>query len=195
MVFGYSRVSTTTQELNGNSLTGQAQQIEAAGATKIFSETISGATRPENRPQLSALLSEIKKGDTLICTKLDRISRSCTDGYTFIQSLLDRGVKVHILNLGMMDNSTTGKLICQIFCAFAEFERSTIRERMMEGKAIARQRDDFREGRPKKFTTKKLDHALDLLSDHSYTQVSEMTGISVSTLAREVRKRKSTAAQ
>ena len=191
MIYGYCRVSTASQELNGNSLKGQAEAIKAAGATKVFSETISGATQPVNRPQLSALLSEIKEGDTLICTKLDRISRSCTDGYTFIQSLLDRGVKVHVLNLGMMDNSTTGKLICQIFCAFAEFERSTIRERMIEGKAIAKQKPDYHEGRPCKYTNKQINHALSLLDEgNSYTSVSEITGISVSTLARAKRKQR-----
>lgn len=73
--------------------------------------------------------------------------------------------------------------------AFAEFERDLIAERTQEGKAIARQKDGYHEGRPPKFSKQQIDHALDLLEDHSYRQVSEMTGISKSTLVRKKRER------
>lgn len=68
--------------------------------------------------------------------------------------------------------------------AFAEFERDMIVERTQEGKAIAKLRDDFREGRPKKFNKKQIEHALELLNTHSYKEVHEKTGISKSTLIR-----------
>lgn len=69
-------------------------------------------------------------------------------------------------------------------------ERNLIIELTQEGKAIAKQRDDFREGRPKKFTKKKLDRAMELLESNSYKEVAAITEISVASLARERRKRK-----
>ena len=100
----------------------------------------------------------------------------------------DMRVRVHILNMGIIDNTPTGKLIRNVMLSFAEFERDMIVQRTQEGKAIAKLNPDYREGRPKKYTKKQIDHALKLLEDYSYSQVSEMTGISKSTLTRAVRK-------
>ena len=72
-------------------------------------------------------------------------------------------------------------------------ERNLILERTAEGKEIARQNPDYKEGRPNKYTSKQMNHAIQLLETHSYTQVVEKTGISKSTLIREVRKRKAAA--
>jgi DNA invertase Pin-like site-specific DNA recombinase len=102
--------------------------------------------------------------------------------------LFDKGVKVHILNMGLVENTPTGRLIFNIMSSFAEFERDMIVERTQEGKAIAKQREDFREGRPNKFSKKHIEHALSLLSTHSYKEVEEQTGISKSTLIRAKRK-------
>ena len=77
-----------------------------------------------------------------------------------------------------------------IFSAFAQFERDMIVERTQEGKAIAKQKDGFTEGRPKSYTEKQMNHAIGLLDSNSYNEVSGITGISKSTLIREVRKRK-----
>ena len=68
--------------------------------------------------------------------------------------------------------------------SFAEFERDMIKQRTLEGKAIARQNPNFREGRPKKFSRAQINHALELLKTHSYKQVVAMTGISTTTLIR-----------
>ena len=130
----------------------------------------------------------MQSGDTMVVTKLDRIARSATQGIALIQSLLDRGIVVHVLNMGLMDNTPTGKLIRNIMLAFAEFERDMIVERTQEGKAIAKQNPDFKEGRPKKFSKAQIKHALDLLNEYSYKQVEQMTGISKSTLIRAKRK-------
>ena len=106
-----------------------------------------------------------------------------------MQSLLEGGVSVHVLNMGLIDQSPTGKLILHIMLAFAEFERDMIVERISEGKAIAKanaeaQGKKFYEGRPKKFSKEQRDHAIKLLKEHSYTEVARMTGISKSTLIR-----------
>lgn len=101
---------------------------------------------------------------------------------------MKKRVKIHILNMGLIEDTPMGRLIVTNLLAFAEFERAMIIERTQGGKAIARQRAGFREGRPPKYNKKKLGHALELLEDHSYRQVEEMTGISKSTLVREKRK-------
>ena len=110
--------------------------------------------------------------------------------------LLEKGVKIHILNMGLIENTPVGKLIVTNLLAFAEFERAMIIERTQSGKAIAKTKEGFKEGRPKKYTKKQLDNALSMLSinggNHSYSQVEELLGISKSTLIREVRERKVT---
>lgn len=109
-------------------------------------------------------------------------------GSVLVSDLIEKGIKVYILNIGVMDNTPSSKLIRNVFFAFAEFERDMIVERTMEGKAIAKQNPDFKEGRPKKFSRKQIDHALELLNNNSYTQVAELTGISKSTLIRAKKK-------
>ena len=126
----------------------------------------------------------MQSGDTMVVTKLDRRARSATQGIELIQGLLDKGITVHVLNMGLMDNTPTGKLIRNIMLAFAEFERDMIVERTGEGKAIAKQNPEFREGRPKKYSKIQIQHALSLLDDYSYKQVTQMPGISISTLIR-----------
>ncbi|MBB3908792.1 DNA invertase Pin-like site-specific DNA recombinase [Anoxybacillus rupiensis] len=112
------------------------------------------------------------------------------DAIQTVKELFEKGVKVHVVNMGLVENTSTGKLIFNVMSAFAEFERDMIVERTQEGKAIAKQREDFREGRPKKYSKKQIEHALELLKTHSYKQVEEMTGISKSTLIRAKKKTK-----
>lgn len=82
-------------------------------------------------------------------------------------------------------------LMRNVLLSFAQFERDMIVQRTQEGKAVAKANDpNFREGRPLKFDQEQLDHAMDLLKEHSYAQVVKLTGISKSTLVREKNKRK-----
>ncbi|MEK4068924.1 recombinase family protein [Peribacillus sp. FSL R5-0717] len=160
--------------------------LEAEGCEKIYSEKFTGTKT--DRPKFRELLSILQAGDTLVVTKLDRLARSMTQSSELVKTLLERGIKVNILNIGMMDNTPTSKLIKNIFFSFAEFERDMIVERTQEGKAIAKQREDFREGRPNKFKKKQIEHALKLLENQSYKEVENMTGISKSTLIRSKKK-------
>lgn len=180
MKYGYARVSTIGQDLEA-----QIQALEHERCDKVFSEKFTGTKR--ERPQFQELLSNLKEGDTLVVTKLDRFARSAVDAIQIIRSLFEQGVKVHVLNMGLVENTPTGKLILTIMSGFAEFERDMIVERTQEGKAIAKQREDFREGRPKKFKKAQIEHALKLLETHSYKQVEDITGISKSTLIRAKR--------
>lgn len=133
------------------------------------------------------MLSKIGDGDTLVVTKLDRFARSAEDGFKLVRDLLQKDIKVHILNMGLIEDTDMGRLILRMLSAISEFDRDMIVARLAEGKAIAKQNPDFKEGRPKKFSKKQIAHALQLLGNNSYTQVEEITGISRSTLTRAKR--------
>lgn len=148
MLYGYARVSTKGQARDGNSLEDQTSKLYEAGAEVIYSDSFTG--KKMDRPEFDKLKAVLKEGDTLIVTKLDRIARSATQGSELVQSFISRGVKVHVLNMGFMDNSPTGKLIMNVMFAFAEFERDMIIQRTSEGKEIARSKEGYREGRPRK---------------------------------------------
>ncbi len=188
MIYGYARVSTRGQAKDGNSLEAQEIALRSAGATEVYADAFTGTK--SHRPELDKLMAVMQSGDTMVVTKLDRIARSATQGIELVQKLLDKGIVVHVLNMGLMDNTPTGKLIRNIMLAFAEFERDMIVERTQEGKSIAKTNPDFKEGRPKKFSRVQISHAVGLLEQYSYKQVVEMTGISKSTLIRAKRKPK-----
>lgn len=91
--------------------------------------------------------------------------------------------------MGLVENTLTGNLILTVMLAFAEYERGTIVERTQTGKAIARQDPNFKDGRPKKFTQEQIELALSPLEQgKTYRQITQMTGISKSTLNRERRR-------
>ena len=180
--YGYARVSTQCQARDGNSLDAQKIALREAGATEIYADAFTGTKT--DRPELNKLLEKIAPGDTLIFTKLDRVARNLPQGIELIESLAARQIKVHVLNIGIIDESPAGKLIRNVMLAFSEFERDMIVQRTKEGKAIARTDPNFREGRPKKFTEAQINHARELLKTNTYANVVAMTGISRSTLKR-----------
>jgi len=186
-IYGYARVSTSRQARDGNSLEAQETALRDAGATEIFVDSFTG-TKLE-RPQFEHLKARLRSGDTLVVTKLDRFARTVGQASELITELIDSGVTVNVINLGVLSNDSVSVLIRNILLSFSQFERDMIVERTQEGKAIARQKEGYRDGRPKKYGTAQLDHAMDLLKSHSYGQVVSMTGISRATLAREKRRR------
>ena len=99
---------------------------------------------------LDSLLSTLVEGDTLVVSKLDRIARTTVDGCRLVRGLIDRGVAVRVLNMGTLDNTPVGKMMVSVMFAMAEFERDMIVQRTREGREVARQRDGYREGRPRK---------------------------------------------
>lgn len=191
MIYGYARVSTKGQAKDGNSLEAQEKLLKENGATMIYSDSFTGTKT--NRPNFNKLMEVLKEGDTLIVTKLDRFARSFTQGSELVTKLIDKGIKVNILNVGIMDNTPTSKLIRNIFFSFAEFERDMIIERTQEGKAIVKEKAKeeggvFKEGRPRGFDPTRIEEALKMLTvnggNKSYKQVAHLTGISLPTLVR-----------
>lgn len=188
MIYGYGRVSTVGQNRDGNSIEEQIIELKRYGCQEIVTEAYSGKTM--ERPKFQALLARLQEGDTLVVCKLDRFARTAIEGVQTVRDLFERGVRVHILNMGLIENTLTGNLILTVMLAFAEYERGMIVERTQTGKAIARQNPSYREGRPKKYKPAQINHALELLeSGMSYKEVETITGISKSTLARARRTR------
>lgn len=190
-IIGYCRVSTKGQ-LEGTSIEEQMNKIlHIYSNAEIIEESYSGA---KERPIFNKVIDKLDNGDTLVVTKLDRFCRNTKEGLEYIDRLINKGVKIHILNMGLIEDTPMGRLIVTNLLAFAEFERSMIIERTQNGKSIARTKEGFREGRPKLYTKKQLDNALSMLSinggNYSYNEVSDLLGISKSTLIRENNKRK-----
>lgn len=190
-IIGYCRVSTKIQ-IEGNSLKQQRIEIlDRYDNAIIYEEQFSGA---KERPIFNEIINSLENGDTLVVTKLDRFCRTTKEGLNYIDILMNTGVRIHILNMGLIENTPMGRLIVTNLLAFAEFERAMIIERTQSGKAIAKSKEGFIEGRPKLYTKKQLDNALSMLiingGEYSYKEVSELLNISKSTLIRENNRRK-----
>lgn len=183
MIYGYARVSTKKQ-LEGNGLEVQEKELLAAGADTVVKEQYTGTTM--QRPKLDVLLEQLVAGDTLMAAKLDRIARTAAEGADVIRRLQERGVTVHILNIGILDSSTTGRLMMNVLLAFAEFERDMIVERTQAGREIARTHAGYREGR-RPLPQARKDAAVAMIRNgHSYKEACDATDLSRSTVLRAV---------
>lgn len=182
MKYGYARVSTKGQA-DGNSLESQDRILREHGAEIIFTDTFTGTKL--DRPEFDKLLKLLQPGDSLICAKLDRLSRSVSQASNLITELINKNITVDVCNLGILSNDSVNTLLRNVLLCFAQFERDMIVQRTQEGKEIARQNPNFREGRPKKFKKEQRNHAIELLnSGRSYRDVESVTGISLATLFR-----------
>lgn len=142
MLIGYARVSST-----GQSLDLQREALTAAGCEKIYAEKRSGRTA-KDRPELARALDQLRPGDRLIVTRLDRLARSVRDLHQIIGQISESGAGFQCLQQGGVDtNTSTGKLMLAILGAVAEFENDIRRERQREGIEKAKERGVYR-GRP-----------------------------------------------
>lgn len=152
-VFSYCRVSTTEQTTE-NQIIAIRQRGYDVIDSRVVSETISGSVEAMKRKKFRMLAEhQMESGDTLVVLKLDRLGRDNIDVQNTITVLTDKGIKVVCLDLPIADlSSAEGKLMLQMFSAFAEFERNRIRERTKEG--IERAKAQGKKlGRPKAYGT------------------------------------------
>ena len=145
MRYGYARVSTKGQAKDGNGLESQEKLLRDNGAEEIYKDSFTGMET--DREELNKLVEKLQDGDFLIVCKLDRLGRSLSKTSQLINELLDKGVTINILNLGVLSNDSVNTLLRNVLLAFAQFERDMIVERTQEGKEIARQQEGYREGR------------------------------------------------
>ena len=180
MLIGYARVSTFDQNPGL-----QIDALKAAGCEKVFVEQASGAQR--DRPELAAALDFMRKGDTLVVWRLDRLARSLKQLIETIEGLEAKGMTFRSVTEAIDTTTSGGKLIFQIFGALAEFERALIRERTAAGLASARARGRLG-GRPPALSAKDIKAAKAMMKDPDITmdQVAEKLGVAVSTLYRHI---------
>jgi putative DNA-invertase from lambdoid prophage Rac len=155
-VFAYCRVSTKEQ-CNENQIIAIRNANYIVEPERVIAEKISGKTSALKRSEFSNLINhKLEPTDTLIVQKLDRLGRDSIDVQTTVNYILDKGIKLIVLDLPEPDLSTSnGKLLVGMFSVFAEFERNRISERTKDGQARARSQGK-RIGRPTATTTSKL---------------------------------------
>lgn len=179
---GYGRVSTADQNLNL-----QLDSLKAAGCAEIFTDrAISGANF--ERPGLTAALTKLRAGDTLVVWRLDRLGRSIADLIEIVGQLGKRNIEFHSLNEKIDTSTPTGRLTFHLMAAMAEFERQLIGERTKAGMQAARARGS-RIGRRPAMTTLEITEARSELAQAktSASEIAERHGIHVRTLRRLVR--------
>ncbi len=181
MLIGYARVSTHDQTLNL-----QKDALEKAGCSKIFTDTISGATT--ERPGLEKALAFIRPGDTLVVWRLDRLGRSLKHLIETITTLHDRQIGFKSITENIDTTTSGGKLIFHIFGALAEFERDIIREQTQAGLTAARARGKTG-GRPKALPSSKVAMAQALYNDptNSIADICYTLRISKASLYRYIK--------
>lgn len=176
---GYARVSTREQQ---DSLEAQRAALEAAGCTRIFSDTASGAR--SDRPGLAHTLDVLRQDDELVVTRLDRLGRSTIDTLRTIRALDDAGVRIVAQDLDLDTGTPAGRLVVTVLAALAEWERDTLRERTREGLAHARSQGRVG-GRPRALTGETADAALAALrGGMPVAEVARVHGVSRWTIAR-----------
>jgi DNA invertase Pin-like site-specific DNA recombinase len=178
MNIGYARVSTQDQNLDL-----QNDALKAAGCEKIYTDKMSGAKT--DRPGLEEILGFIRKGDTLVVWKLDRLGRSLKHLIQVLNTLDERGVYFKSVQESLDTSTPGGKLIFHVFGALAEFERDIIRERTMAGLAAARARGR-KGGRPRKLSKQQVEMAKNLMNDRTIPidEICKTMGVSKATLYR-----------
>lgn len=193
MIYGYARVSTKGQAKDGNSLEAQEKEIlERYENAKIYKEAYTGTTT--DRPIFNDIINQIKENDMIVVTKLDRLARNTVEGIQIVKEIFKKKASVHVLNVGLLEDTAMGQFFITTLLAVAELERNQIVERTQTGKAMAKANaqakgEKFIEGRPEKFDAMQIENALNLLETHSYAQVVKLTGISKSTLIRAKKKK------
>lgn len=182
MIYGYTRVSTRKQ-VDGYGLEVQKNDILSKyPSATIVNEQYTGTKL--DRPIFKQLIENLNSGDILVVSKLDRFARNTVEGIKVVEQLFSKKIAIHILNIGLLEDTPMGRFFLTTMLAVAELERNMIVERTQTGKELARLRKDFKEGRPKKYSNDDLKDAVELLSHHSYSEVVKMTGISKSTIVR-----------
>ncbi|MFT6689528.1 MAG: DNA invertase Pin-like site-specific DNA recombinase [Colwellia sp.] len=128
---GYARVSTSDQDTSI-----QVEQLQTAGCDRIFYEKASGSS--QNRTQLNEMLNFIRKGDTLVITRIDRLARSLRDLQNLVYDFQQKGIAIKATEQPIDTNTAAGKAFLNMLGVFAEFENNIRKERQMEGIAKAK---------------------------------------------------------
>lgn len=177
---GYVRVSSFGQNHD--------RQLDQVQVDKLFSDTASG--RDANRPELAAMLAYVREGDTVVVHSLDRLGRNLDNLRRIVRDLTGRGVKVQFIKENLIfsgDDAPMSTLLLSVMGAFAEFERSIIRERQREGIELAKRRGAYR-GRKRSLSDSQLvELKRRVTAGEKKTVIARELGISRETLYQYLR--------
>ncbi len=184
MYIGYARVSTFEQNLDL-----QKDALTHAGCERIFTDQVSSVAAA--RPGLAEALNYMRKDDTLVIWRLDRLGRSLRNLIELLGELDQRGIGLRSLQESLDTTTSGGKLVFHLFGALAEFERHLIRERTTAGLEAARARGRVG-GRPRALDEKKREMAVTLYhaKKHTVMELCRIMGISKPTLYAYLRSSK-----
>ena len=180
MIYGYARVSTADQNLDR-----QKDALNKYGIDRLYCEKMSGTKK--NRPELDAMLCELRDGDTVVIESLSRLGRSVKNLAELIELFNEKNVRLVSLKETIDTTSSTGKLLFSILASLCQFERDVLAERTSEGLAAARARGRVG-GRPKT-NSKAVEKAVALYNTRQYTisEITSLTSVSRSTLYRSIK--------
>lgn len=174
---GYGRISTSDQNA-----TSQQDALAAANADRIFIDTFTGTK--SSRPELDKLREQLRTGDTLVITRLDRLGRSAKDLLTIVSELETLGVQLEVIEQKIDTSTPEGRLFFTMVAAFAEFERGIMQSRTMDGLAAARARGRVG-GRKPKMSPKHVEEARKMYSEGKTVQdIATLLGVSRPTIYR-----------
>jgi DNA invertase Pin-like site-specific DNA recombinase len=177
---GYIRVSTFDQN--------PERQLDNIGVDRIFTDKASG--KDTKRPELDSLICFVRTGDTVVVHSMDRLARNLDDLRRIVQLLTQRGVRIEFVKEQLIftgEDSPMANLLLSIMGAFAEFERSLIKERQREGIALAKRRGVYR-GRKKLLSDIEQMELIDRIqSGDKKAQVARDFGISRETVYQYLR--------
>jgi DNA invertase Pin-like site-specific DNA recombinase len=175
-LYGYARVSTNDQDF-----TLQEQALRAAGCEVIRAEKVTGTSRTD-RTELQVLLDFLRRGDTLVVTRIDRLARSIKDLQDIVYTLKEQGVTLKATEQPIDTRSAAGKAFLDMLGVFAEFETNLRRERQIEGIAAAKSRGVYR-GRKPSVNTAEIQR-LRLEDKLGATEIARRLGVGRATVYR-----------
>jgi DNA invertase Pin-like site-specific DNA recombinase len=170
MLVGYARTSTVEQRAG---LEAQVAELKAAGVEELFVEQVSSVQR---REELERALKFIRRGDTLVVTKLDRLARSIPDLVRIIETLEEKQATLRIIAMNLDTNTPTGRLLLNLVGSVAQFEREIMLERQREGVAKAKSEGKYR-GRKPTARAKSADVIAKFKADQRPTDIAKSVGI------------------
>jgi DNA invertase Pin-like site-specific DNA recombinase len=178
MLIGYARVSTDDQDL-----TLQRAALKDVGCKRVYEEKVTGAKR--DRPQLVRMLDQLRAGDVVVVSRLDRLARSTRDLLEIAEDLNETEAGLRSLHEPWADTTTpAGRMVLTVFAGIAEFERELIHERTRSGRMAAKARG-VRFGRPPKLTADQIALAQRLVSEGtSVPEASKILNVHRATLYR-----------
>jgi DNA invertase Pin-like site-specific DNA recombinase len=176
---GYGRISTSDQNASS-----QKDALMAAKVDKVFIDTFTGTKA--SRPEFDKLREQLRSGDTLVITRLDRLGRSAKDLLTIVSDLEALGVQLEVIEQKIDTSTPEGKLFFTMVAAFAEFERGIMQSRTMDGLAAARARGRVG-GRKPKLSAKQIEEAKRMYSEGRPVQdIANILGVSRPTVYRVI---------